>query len=150
VPTYRVYYAERELAEADRSAYGEQRGRFGNLGQRQNDAYSETEWEEEVEAPDVAGALDHFFKEHVRDNSGLMWVDDTGESHPVEGLAYDPEKTYIWIEGDKLMEYEGVDETTPGMVTCPLCGGEGEVEEAIADEFLAEDEEEGEEEVTWG
>ena len=47
------------------------------------------------------------------------------------------------------MEYQGMDETTPGMVTCPLCGGEGEVEEEIADEFLT-DREEGKEEITWG
>ena len=42
-----------------------------------------------------------------------------------------------------------MDEATPGMVTCPLCGGEGEVDEAAAEEYLA-DQEEGEEEVTWG
>jgi hypothetical protein len=155
MPTYRVYYAERELAEADRSAYGEIRGRFGHLGQRQTEAYNETEWEEEVEAADVGGALDAFFREHVRDNTELMWVDEAGESHPVEGLSYDPEKTYVWIEDGKMMEYQGMDETTPGMVTCPLCGGDGEVDEGIADEFLAEHSEadmEGEEEgdVTWG
>jgi hypothetical protein len=46
------------------------------------------------------------------------------------------------------MEYQGVDEATPGLVTCPLCGGEGEVEESVADEFLADHDEE--EEVTWG
>ena len=152
---YRVYYAEREASEADRSAYGALRGRFGHFGQRQNDAYNETEWEEEVESTDVGGALDAFFKEHVRDNAELMWVDEAGESHRVEGLGYDPEKTYIWIEDGKMMEYQGLDETTPGMVTCPLCGGEGEVEEEIADEFLAEHSEadiEGEEQgdVTWG
>ena len=121
MPTYRVYYAEREAAEADKSVYGVLRGRFGHLGQRQNDAYNETEWEEEVDAADVGGALDAFFKEHVRDNAELICVDEAGESHPVEGLSYDPEKTYIWIEGGKMMEYQGLDETTLGMVTCPLC-----------------------------
>ena len=76
-----------------------------------------------------------------------MWVDEAGESQEVEGLDYDPEKAYIWIEGDKLMEYQGMDEATPGMATCPLCGGQGEVVTEVADEFLAQEggeEEEGE------
>ena len=153
MPTYRVYYAERQATGEDVTSpyHGIGRGRIGRFGQRDNAGYEETEWEEEVEAADVASALDSFFKEHVRDNTELMWVDDAGESRPVEGLAYDPERTYIWIEDGKLMEYQGIDETTPGMVTCPLCGGEGEVEEEIAEEFLAENGEEGEEEeVTWG
>jgi len=73
-----------------------------------------------------------------------MWVDETGQSHELQGVEdYDPEKTYIWIEDDKLMEYQGMDEATPGMVTCPLCGGEGEVVAEVAEEFTAEDEEEG-------
>jgi len=152
VPTYRVYYAEREATSADVTLpyHGIGRGRIGRFGQRDNAGYEETEWEEEVEAADVGAALDSFFREHVRDNTELMWVDEAGVSHPIEGLTYDPEKSYIWIEDGKMMEYQGVDETTPGMVTCPLCGGEGEVEESVADEFLAEDEEEGEDEVTWG
>ena len=111
---------------------------------------SETRWEEEVEARDATEALAAFFREHVADSEQVMWVDESGESRRIEGLGYDPEKTYIWIEDDKLMEYEGMDEATPGMVACPLCGGEGEVEEALAEEFLAENGEEGEEEVTWG
>ena len=148
MPAYRVYYAERmpRGAEDWMKTSGLRRLDVGQEEMR----HEEVAWEEEVEAPDVARALGSFFREHVRDNTEVMWVDDDGESHPVEGLAYDPEKSYIWIEGDKLMQYEGVDETTPGMVTCPLCGGEGEVEESIAEEFLAEDEEEGEDGVTWG
>jgi hypothetical protein len=70
-------------------------------------------------------------------------VDETGQSHELQGLDYDPEKTYIWIEDDKLMEFQGVGEATPGMATCPLCGGEGEVVAEVAEEFTAEDEEEG-------
>ena len=147
MPTYRVYYAERGPTEDDQRLFY---GLRGGLAGVQSEGYKSTEWEEEVEAADAARALDSFFREHVRDNSQLMWVDDAGESHPVEGLAYDPEKTYIWIEDGKMMESQGLDETTPGMVTCPLCGGEGEVEESIADEYLAEDEEEGEDEVNWG
>jgi len=155
VPTYRVYCAEREATSADVTSpyHGIGRGRIGRFGQRDNAGYEETEWEEEVEAADSGAALDAFFREHVRDNAELMWVDEAGESQHVEGLTYDPEKSYIWIEDGKMMEYQGMDETTPGMATCPLCGGEGEVEEAIAEAFLAEHAEadgEGEGEVTWG
>src|SRR5207249_11458422 len=123
---------------------------------RPGDYVSETEWEEEVDAPNTDGALDSFFKEHVRDNSELMWLDDEGESRPVEGVTYDAGKTYIWIEDGKLMEYQGLDEATPGMVSCPVCEGVGEVTAKVADEFLADygeemaEEGQAEERTTWG
>ena len=148
MPTYRVYYAERMPGGA--------RDWMQTAGLRRLDVgieemrHEEVAWEEVVEAPSAPEALDAFFREHLEDRSQVMLVDETGQSREVEGLDYDPEVTYIWIEGDKLMEYQGVNETMPGMVTCPLCGGEGEVEEEIAEEFLAENGEEGEEEeVTW-
>jgi hypothetical protein len=130
VPTYRVYYAELEPKVFPEAPFP--RNPEYPLPR---DYYRKTEWEEEVEAPNLASALDEFFKEHVRDNSELMWVGEDGEAHPVTGLDYDPEKTYIWMEEGKMMEYQGVDEATPGMVTCPLCGGEGEVDEELAAEF---------------
>jgi hypothetical protein len=142
MPTYRIYYAERMPHGA--------RDWMRALGARRLDADSEEirhreiEWEEELEARSAAEALDAFFRAHVSDQTELMWVDDTGQSHELQGVEdYDPEKTYIWIEDDKLMEYQGMDEATPGMVTCPLCGGEGEVVAEVAEEFTAEDEEEG-------
>jgi hypothetical protein len=142
MPTYRVYYAERMPHGA--------RDWMRALGARRLDSDSEEirhreiAWEEELEARNPAEALDAFFREHVPDRTQVMWVDDTGQSHEFQGLDYDPDKTYIWIEDDKLMEYQGVDEATPGMVTCPLCGGEGEVAAEVAEEFIAEDEEEEE------
>ena len=106
-------------------------------------SHQEVEWEEEVEARDEAQALDAFFREHVTDRTQVMWVDEAGESHELQGLDdYDPGKRYIWIEDDKLMEYQGMDETTPGMATCPLCAGQGEVISEVADEFIARAEEE--------
>ena len=145
---YRVYYAERmpRGAEDWMKTYGLHR--WGSEDQHLLEQ-EEVEWEEDVEAADAGRALDSFFQQHVGDNTQLMWVDEAGDGHEVEGVRYEPEKTYIWIEDDKLMEYQGMDKTTPGMVTCPLCGGEGEVEEEIADEFLT-DREEGKEEITWG
>jgi len=149
VTAYRVYYAERmpRGAEDWMKTYGLHR--WGSEDQHLLEQ-EEVEWEEDVEAADAGRALDSFFQQHVGDNTQLMWVDEAGDGHPVEGVTYEPEKTYIWIEDDKLMEYQGMDKTTPGMVTCPLCGGEGEVEEEIAEAFLADNEEEGEEGVTWG
>ena len=67
-----------------------------------------------------------------------MWIDERGESRAVEGLSYDPHKTYIWVENGKLMEYQGLDEATPGKVSCPLCDGSGEVTVEAADEYLGE------------
>jgi hypothetical protein len=34
-----------------------------------------------------------------------------------------------------MLEYQGIDEATPGMVTCPLCNGHGEVDQDTAAEF---------------
>lgn len=139
---YRIYYAEREVRNADRlSGYLR-----GGTSVMDIDAISETDWEEEVEAGNTGDALDSFFREHVRDRSEIMRVDDEGRSYPVEGIAaLDPGMTYIWIEDGKLMEFQGMDEATPGMVTCPLCDGEGEVDEELAEQFVSEYGEEGEE-----
>ena len=100
--------------------------------------------------------MDEFFKNHVTDNTQLRSVDETGRIHPLEGFEYDPEKTYVWEENGKRMEYQGISEVTPGFVTCPLCNGWGEVEKAIADwygqkqsdQIVEEDQEE--ERPTWG
>jgi len=142
MPTYRVFYAERmpHGARDWMRVYGLRRAGAGLEEVR----HREIEWEEELEAKSAAEALDAFFREHVQDRTQVMWLDETGQSHELQGLEdYDAEKTYIWIEDDKLMEYQGMDETTPGMVTCPLCGGEGEVVAEVAEEFTVEDEEEG-------
>ncbi len=154
MPTYRIYYAEREVGD---KRTGDAMSALPLSGAyRPGDYVSETEWEEEVDALNADGALDSFFKEHVRDNSGLRWVDDDGESRAVEGVTYDADKTYIWVEHGKLMEYQGLDEATPGMVSCPLCEGAGEVTTELADEYLGEHGEEiveegqEEERPTWG
>jgi len=153
VPTYRIYYAEREVG--DKRTGDTVSALPLSRAYRPGDYVSETEWEEEVDARNADGALDSFFKQHVRDNADLRWVDDEGESRPVEGVTYDAHKTYIWVEDGKLMEYQGMDEATPGMVSCPLCEGTGEVTAEIADEYLADygeqpDEGQEEERTTWG
>lgn len=146
MPNYRVYYTERAMTGQSGQVGHRLSVREGRLGSTK-DSVEETEWEEEVEARNTNEALESFFREHSPDRSQVMRVDDEGETREIEGIGdFDPETTYIWVEGDKMMEYQGMDEVTPGMVTCPLCGGEGEVEEAIAEEFLGD--QEGEDQVT--
>jgi len=138
VPTYRIYYAERAVGEKAglRVPYYQYDHSAVRTGQ---DTLAATEWEEEVEAKDRVAALDAFFREHVRDRSDVKWVDDEGEGQLIEGVSdYNPDLTYIWIETNKLMEYQGLDKATPGLVCCPLCDGAGEVDTAVADEYLLE------------
>ncbi len=148
MPTYRIYYVEREAGA---------RGGIGGLhpynpryhyadSMTGRDPLRESEWGEDVEAASPSAALDAFFQARVRDNSELMWVDDEGNTQPVQGLNYDPALKYIWIEDGKLMEYRDIEEAKAGSVICPLCDGAGEVDEEVAAEFLADYESDGEEE----
>jgi hypothetical protein len=136
VPTYRIFYTERESTEDDRALF--QGGRLGGLGIQRQEPYAETEWEEEVEGGDGPAALSAFFREHATDSSQIMSIDEEGNSRPLDSsAAYAPDQAYIWIENDKLMEYQGLEEATPGLVSCPLCDGAGEVTAEVADEYLA-------------
>ncbi len=142
MPTYRIFYSERgsKVGSVTAHVYG-----------RTEEHADKTEWEETVEAKNAAGALDEFFKEHAPHAEGVHIVEETGEPRPLEGLEpFDPDRTYIWVEdspehGPRMMQYEGLEEATPGMVTCPLCEGAGEVDEELAEEFLEEWGEEAEE-----
>jgi hypothetical protein len=139
VPTYRIYYAERDPGTAvDTARYASPTESLRGLG-TSGSPIDETEWEEEVEGRDPAAALEAFFAAHVASRSEVMWVDANGDSHAIEGVGdYQPEKAYIWIEDGKLMEYQGIDAATPGLVSCPLCEGTGEVTAEAADEYLAD------------
>jgi len=98
-------------------------------------AFKETEWEETVEAPNSSGALDAFLREHAGAMENVLIIEEDGRGHPIPGLSYDPDRTYVWVEEGSLMEYQGMTEATAGAVTCPLCDGTGEVDEEIANEF---------------
>jgi hypothetical protein len=138
MPTYRIYYSERDPGTAvDTDRYTSPAERLRTIGSGGGTG-DETEWEEEVEGRDGPAALEAFFAAHVASRSDVMWVDANGDSRPVEGVGdYEPDKVYIWIENGKLMEYQGLDEATPGLVSCPLCEGAGEVTVEVADEYLA-------------
>jgi hypothetical protein len=139
VPTYRIYYTERDPSTpVDTSRYTSPIERLPGYG-RARDAIDETEWEEEAEGRDRAAALEAFFAGHVGSRSDVMWVDNNGESHPIEGVGdYNPEMTYLGMEDGKLLEYQGLDEATPGSPASPLCEGAGEVSVEVAAEYLAE------------
>src|SRR5437588_10477543 len=127
--TYRVYYAEREPAESPATASE----RLARLGRSGDAAYNETEWEDDVQADSPVEALDAFFRNHVPGGrNSIRWLDDDGRSYSLEAAEdYDPDRTYIWEENGRGMEFQGVDEATPGMVTCPLCNGHGEVDQDL-------------------
>jgi hypothetical protein len=142
MPTFRIYYIERELKDRDFPTNVNQ----AMHGQITQDYVGETEWEETYDAKNWEQAMDAFFQDHAPSNE-IGIVEEDGMSRPfavTEGWAYD--RTYVWIEDGKLMLYQGLDETTPGTVACPLCDGTGEVGEDVAADFeerWGDDEDEG-------
>jgi hypothetical protein len=125
---FRVFYIERQPKDGGQID-------LRATGARPGDYLKETDWEEQVEAANATAALDSFFRDHANQTDGVMIVEEDGRGHAVEGLDYDPDRTYIWIEEGKMMEYQGMAEATAGKVSCPLCDGSGEVDEEIAQEF---------------
>lgn len=134
MPSYRIYYAEQEISPQDRHRVF---GKYPSDGHFEVEVLEEEHWEENLEARDPYEALDQFFREHLDSRSMLMWVDDRRRSHSASDTEIDMDKRYIWIEDGKLMELQGIEEGTPGMVSCPLCDGVGEIDEATAEEFAA-------------
>ena len=132
MPDYRIYYAERGISPDDRHRVF---GKYPKDGYYDVEVLEEQNWEESVEARDPYEALDSFFREHLDSRAMLMWIDDRKRSHAAGDREADLEKSYVWIENDMLMELQKVEEGTPGMVSCPLCEGAGEIDEATADEF---------------
>ncbi|MEX0683652.1 MAG: hypothetical protein WD904_13065 [Dehalococcoidia bacterium] len=130
MPTFRVFYLERKPKDSDNVRL-DPRAAIGSRGE----VFSETEWEETVEAPGASQALDAFFRDHAGAMDEVLIVEEDGKGHPIPGLDYDPDRTYVWVEEGSLMEYQGMTEGTAGAVTCPLCDGTGEVDEEIAAEF---------------
>lgn len=94
----------------------------------------ETEFQDEVEAMSPAAALDAFFWQHADRREDVMIKASDGRGYPIEGLAdYDPGTIYLWIEDNWFMEYQSLEEMTAGRVICPMCNGDGELEESLVD-----------------
>ena len=141
MPRFRIYYVARRphgmrLSSEYTRSLEEPRGLL---------RHGEMNWEEDVEAKNVRDALQVFFEEHLERLSDLAYIDENGRTqrpHRIE--SFDPDRTYVWTEDDRLMEFQGIENLEGGLVPCPLCGGSGEVTPDIAKQF-EEIEEEGEE-----
>jgi hypothetical protein len=141
MPRFRIYYVARRPhgiridSEYTRSLE-EPRGLL---------SHREMTWEEDLEARNAREALRAFFEEHLERLSDLAYIDDDGRTQRSRRIDdFDPNRTYVWTEGDRLMEFQGIENLEGGLVPCPLCGGSGEVTPDVAKEF-EEIEEEGEE-----
>ena len=141
MPRFRIYYVARRphgmrLDSEYTRSLEEPRGLL---------RHGEMNWEEDVEAKNVRDALQVFFEEHLERLSDLSYIDENGRTQrPYRTEAFDPDRTYVWTEDDRLMEFQGIENLEGGLVPCPLCDGSGEVTPDIAKEF-EEIEEEGEE-----
>jgi hypothetical protein len=136
MPNYRIYYMEREAPGLEgrnlvQAIYGSAAG-----GGIIPDQMNETEWEETYEGRDATEALQAFFRDHAGEDGKVMIIEEDGRPYEADD-SLDIDRTYVWVENDRLMEYQGIDEATEGMVACPLCDGTGEVDEAVAEEFAA-------------
>jgi hypothetical protein len=136
---FRVYYVERTVRDP-RLGLHRVLGAAGDEGSiPQGD---ETEWEEDVEAENAREALRLFFQDHLGGSGDLGYIDEEGRTQrPFRTDDYDLNRTYVWTEGDKFMEYQGVEQIDADLVTCPLCGGSGQVVREVAEQFEEEDEE---------
>jgi hypothetical protein len=134
--SYRIYYSEKEVAEGQGgSMVGDVLGSAG--GAMPMEVLGD-QWEETVDADNVQDAIETFFREHEVARDAVHLIEEEGNSRAVEpGEQWDPDRTYLWMEEGKLMEFEGLEERAPGMVDCPLCDGEGEVAEQIAEDSVA-------------
>jgi hypothetical protein len=136
MPRYRIFYAEHGPADADSlSSAPEEALGFDASGDGDSGDEEESQWEETYDANNSPGALAGFFADHAPDQNQIALVEEDGSTRAVSG-GFDPDRTYIWVEDQMLMEYQGIQEATPGTVACPLCDGTGEVDEAIAEEYV--------------
>jgi len=141
MPRFRIYYVARRphgmrLDSEYTRSLEEPRGLL---------RHGEMNWEEDVEAKNVRDALQVFFEDHLERLSDLAYIDEQGRTQrPYRTESFDPDRTYVWTEDDRLMEFQGIENLEGGLVPCPLCGGSGEVTPGIAKQF-EEIEEEGEE-----
>lgn len=133
MPRYRIFYAEHGPADANSLTVAPDPPAFSDNGD--DAAEEESEWEESYEAHNAEGALKGFFADHAPDQSNIALLEEDGAARPFGGDDFDPDRTYIWVEDGSLMEYQGIQEATPGTVSCPLCDGSGEVDEAVAEEY---------------
>ncbi len=138
MPNFRIYYVARrphgiQIDSEYTRSLEEPRGLL---------RHGEMNWEEDIEARNAREALRAFFEEHLERLSDLAYIDEEGRTqrpHRIED--FDPDRTYVWTEDDRLMEFQGIENLEGGLVPCPLCGGSGEVTRETAEEFEEMEEE---------
>lgn len=128
--TYRIYYVEHTPKSHEDGADAR------DLYVLDEDAFEDSEWEETYEGNSSERALAGFFQDHAP-SGDIQIIEEDGERDVGGSEAFDPDRTYIWVEDGHLMEYQGMEESTPGMVSCPMCDGTGEVSEAQAEDYEA-------------
>ncbi len=132
MPRYRVNYVGRSANSLGSGAPND----LPNFMTNRQSGLTETEFEDELQAATPAQALEAFFGEHAGRREGVMMLGADGRSHPLDGVAdYDPGTIYLWIEDGELMEYQGIEEMTPGKAICPICNGSGEIDETLVDRY---------------
>ncbi len=128
---YRIFYAEHGPADESSLTAAPADG----YAPEDDSEDADSEWEENYDAHNPGAALVGFFADHAPDRDKIALIEEDGSARPVPGDDFDPDRTYIWVEEGALMEYQGIQEATPGTVSCPLCDGTGEVDEALAEEY---------------
>jgi len=136
MPRYRINYIARSTKDPLNQSFAIE-SRSALPVPHRDRAFSETEYEDQIEATSPPEALNLFFEQHVEYREDVMIKGTDGRAHPIEGLAdYDPGTVYLWIEDHHMMmEYQGIEEMTPGLVVCPMCNGSGEVDEHLVDSY---------------
>ena len=136
MPRYRINYVARSTKDALNQSLAVDRRSVLPIPHRDR-AYSETEYEDQIDARTPSEALASFFEQHVEYREEVMIKGADGRAHAIEGVAdYDPGTVYLWIEDDHMfMEYQGIEEMTPGKVVCPMCNGSGEIDEHLVDSY---------------
>jgi hypothetical protein len=132
MPSYRVNYLGRSSNAPGSGAAND----LPNFMTNRQSGLTETEFEDELQATTPAQALVAFFGEHAERREDVMLLGADGRAHAIEGVAdYDPGTVYLWIEDGLMMEYQGIEEMTPGKAICPMCNGSGEIDESLADSY---------------
>ena len=129
MPTYRVYYVSYQVDDPE-----ELRVFRLPSGRDEMPEDYETDWEEDIDASNEQEALKRFFAGHLELSSDLGYLADDGATERVAALdseEMDPNRTYIWAEGEKLMEFRSIAELRD-LVSCPVCRGSGTVPPEVA------------------
>jgi hypothetical protein len=136
MPRYRINYLGRTEERPGSNPGGDQQLRVNAVARMSfgTQRFYETEFQDEIEGISPAAALDAFFWQHTDRRGDVMIKASSGRGQPIEGLAdYDPGTVYIWIEDNWFMEYQGIEELRSGKAPCPMCNGDGEIDESLVD-----------------